>query len=511
MRFRSSLWLRGIAAVAALALASVELGCASTSPKAAFDDVASRVEQQSGHRLRVAPGETADASDSEERAREQVQRIVSERPLSADAAVEVTLLVNPALRASLEELALAQANLVQAGLLKNPIVAAGITAWEAEHLSPNVFASVEYAFIDALTLPLRKRVAAREAETIKFNVAARVLEFTARTREAFYRAQAAVQLTALRRLVESAAQASAEVARRQHDAGNLSALALQSELALAIQARVDLRQTEGEAARAREELNKAMGVWGRQTSWTLGSLLPELPADEAPLADLEERAVAQRMDLQAAACNVQALEAALTAAKTTRWTGTVDVAVDVGRLRPTHHVSFGPRIALEIPIFDQRQAQIAKLEAAIRQAQSQKQALAIDVRADVRASHARVMAARDVARAYAAEVVPVREQTVRFAQQHYDAMLLGVYQLLAAKQSEYDAYRGSVEALRDYWIARSELEFAVGGRVGAPPKTDEPKASASGVSPSTTQEPALTSPNQDPHQHHHQHDHGEKK
>ena len=44
-------------------------------------------------------------------------------------------------------------------------------------------------------------------------------------------------------------------------------------------------------------------------------------------------------------------------------------------------------------------------------------------------------------------------------------MLLGVYQLILAKQSEFDAYREYIEALRDYWIARSDLERAVGTRL----------------------------------------------
>jgi cobalt-zinc-cadmium efflux system outer membrane protein len=41
-------------------------------------------------------------------------------------------------------------------------------------------------------------------------------------------------------------------------------------------------------------------------------------------------------------------------------------------------------------------------------------------------------------------------------------MLLGVFQLLAAKQAEVAAYREYIEAVRDYWVARSELERAVG-------------------------------------------------
>ena len=44
-------------------------------------------------------------------------------------------------------------------------------------------------------------------------------------------------------------------------------------------------------------------------------------------------------------------------------------------------------------------------------------------------------------------------------------MLVGVFQLLVAKRDEIDAGRGYIEALRDYWIARTDLERAVGGEL----------------------------------------------
>lgn len=42
-------------------------------------------------------------------------------------------------------------------------------------------------------------------------------------------------------------------------------------------------------------------------------------------------------------------------------------------------------------------------------------------------------------------------------------MLAGVFQLLQAKQDEINTHREYVEAQRDYWIARAELENALGG------------------------------------------------
>ena len=448
---------RSLAALgAAVALLA---GCASTSAKPAFDDVAQSVKASSGHTVRWNQG-----TDEDKEAERAIDQLL-QRELTADAAVQVALLASPHVRAKLEELAIAQADLVQAGLLENPVFSFGRTAWEAEHISPNLFATVEQNFLDIITMPMKKRVAATELEATKLEVGDEILAVAAEVREAFYNAQAAEQVLAMRRIVEDVAKTSAELAQRQYDAGNMSDLVLNTELGLAAQTTLDRKRAEGEAAVARERLNKLMGTWGPRTSWKTSPKLPELPKEEASLERLESVAVSQRLDIGAARRNVQAMQYALSLAKTTRWTGTVNVAVEAGRLRHNKRFSFGPSVALEIPLFDQRQAQIAKLEAYKRQGENELAALAIDVRADVRSATARVLTARGVVEEYGKVIVPLREKVVRFSQEQYDAMLLGVYQLIQAKQSEFDAYREYIEALRDYWIARSDLERAIGGRV----------------------------------------------
>ena len=92
-------------------------------------------------------------------------------------------------------------------------------------------------------------------------------------------------------------------------------------------------------------------------------------------------------------------------------------------------------------------------------------ALAIDVRSEVRAATAEVVTSRRRADELRRVLVPTRERIVALSQQHYDAMLLGVHQLLMAKQSEVNAYREYIEAVRDYWIARAELSRATGGKL----------------------------------------------
>lgn len=456
---------RLLAGAALSALLPTLGACASTSAKPAFDDVASAVQDRSGHRVRWA------AHDDEKEARETekaIDRLLSAE-LSADAAVQVALLNNPTMRATFEELSIARADLVQEGLLKNPVFSIGTTAWEAEHISPNLFMSVEQDFLDILTMPMRKRVAATELEATKLDVGDHVLSLAASVREAFYEAQAAEQVVAMRRLVEEAAQTAGELARRQHEAGNMNDLTLSTELELAGRTTLDRQRAEGEAAVAREKLNKLMGTWGVRTAWKLAPRLPELPATEPNLDHLESVAIAERLDVAAARRNVQAIAYATSLAKTTRFTGTVNVTVEAGRLRHSGRIGFGPSVGIEIPLFDQRRAQIAKLEAFGRQAEEHLRGLAIDARADVRSSRVRVQTARAVVEQYGKVIVPLRESIVKYSQEQYDAMLLGVYQLIQSKQNEFEAYREYIESLRDYWIARSDLERAVGKRVGPGP------------------------------------------
>jgi len=365
--------------------------------------------------------------------------------------------------------------LVQAGLLKNPVFSLGSTAWESEHIQPNLFAAVEQDFLDIVTLPLRKRVAATELEETKLAVGNEVLTLAAGVRTAFYHAQAAAQIMALRRLLQQAAQTSADLAQQQYAAGNRNELGLSSELSLASQTRLDLKRSEGEGAVSREQLTKLMGLWGPRTAWRIADRLPELPPDEVSLEQLESLALTKRLDVDAARRGVQGLSYALSLAKTTRWTGIVNVHVEAGRLRGSKRLAFGPSVALEVPLFDQRQAALARLSAYERQAKNSLHALAIDVRSDVRSARARVITTRQIVEEYRHVLVPQREAIVKFSQEQYNAMLLGVYQLLQAKQSEFSTYREYVEALRDYWIARSDLERATGTRL--PPSAPTSKRS----------------------------------
>jgi cobalt-zinc-cadmium efflux system outer membrane protein len=443
--------------------------------------------QRTGHAVRWAQ-----ATPEDREVDQSVANLLS-KPLTSEGAVQVGLLRNPKLQATYEELSVAQADLVQAGLLSNPVFSADITTAERENLSPNLIGGVTQSFLDLLLIPAKHAIAASQFDEVRYRVSDELLAFDAQVRSAYFAAVGAGHVLALRRMIAEAEHASLELAQRQRDAGNATDLTLASQRAMTEQTELEVVDAEADLATAREHLTRLMGLWGAEASWRAVDRLPDLPATEPPLDHLESRAVADRLDLSAFRQQVQTLHYAVNLAKTSRWTGPIDVGIDVARLT-NGSVVVGPRASIELPLFDQRQATVARLEAQLRTAQDLLADRAIEVRSEVREARSRVLALRTKAERYRTDLIPIREQVVAFSQQQYDAMLLGVFQLIAAKQAETTAYRASIEALRDYWVARVDLERAIGGRL--------PIAEAPAASPPPPASPP-PSPAPGDHTHHH--------
>jgi cobalt-zinc-cadmium efflux system outer membrane protein len=442
--------------IAALAVA----GCASTSPRPSFEETSKLVQDRGGKRLYWDEGTPADA---------QVQAHVRDLlhgTLTPDGAVEVALLRNQRLVATYEELGVAQADLVQAGLLRNPTLGARVRFPTGAGLTAAEF-SVAEDFLGIFTLPMRKRVAAAQLDAAKARVGSAVLDLNAEVRTAFVTLQAAQATANLRQLMFDAQQAAAELRRRQHAAGNVGDLELVQEEAFYQQAKLDLARAQTLVLEQRERVNRLLGLWGEESSsWKVSDELPALPAAEPPLEHVESLAVARRLDLAAAHSDAQALEQAASAAGITRFIPALEVGVSTERDAEGTRVT-GPSVAIEIPLFDQGQARVARLAAQIRQARARAAELAVNIRAEVRGLRTRLIATRGVVDHYRTVLLPLRERVVQHAQLRYNSMLLGVFQLLLARREQIDAYRDYLDSVRDYWTARADLERAAGGSLTA--------------------------------------------
>lgn len=442
-------------------------GCASIQKERGHAEVAALVEERLGRKTRWNQGTPEDAEVAR-----HLDALLKE-DLTSDRAVEVALLNNPALQATYEELGVSQADMVQAGLLSNPTLDGSIGfpiggggVYEHE-------VSLVQNFVDLFTLPLRKRVAREQFMADTLRVAHEALATAAEVRKTFSQVQALQQLVELRRMALQAAEATADLSGRLRAAGNITELDLASEQAAAEGARLELAEDELALVEAREHLNRLLGLWGPRTQWTLSEKLPPLPGQEASLEHLESLAIRQRLDIAAARKQVSLLWNALELARSTRFFGRVEVGVHEHRDADGPRL-FGPTLSLELPIFDQRQALIARLEAQHRQGERRLTALSVNTRSEVRAARARLLSLRLVADRYQRVVLPLREKVVEQSQLQYNAMQIGLFQLLSARREQVEAYRGYIEAVRDYWMARADLEQLVGGRLTQPSQPPPP-------------------------------------
>jgi cobalt-zinc-cadmium efflux system outer membrane protein len=461
---------RGRRSSAILILASLTAGCA-VSREAGHDRVASIVEQRIGRRTRWEKGPPDDA-----RVAEWV-RTTAAAGMTRERAVEIALVNSPDLTVMYEDLGISQADMVQAGLLKNPTLGAEIGL----PVTPKGFSELRFSllqdFLDLFVLPARKQIAREQFEADTLRVAHEALQVAAEAEKDFVAVQVASELLAFRRTVLETDRAAAELANKQFEAGNTSTLDQATQRAAYEQAKLDVAREELELLETRERLNRRLGLWGEASTWRLIESLPPLPASETPVEHLEATALRQRLDVASAQTQAELLKKAVRLARSTRLIGRLEIGVDAHK-DPDGPRVVGPNLVIELPIFDQRQAMIARLEAQQRQQERRLVGLSVDARSEVRLADARMRAARQVVVHYRDTVLPLRKTVLEQSLLHYNGMFISPYQLLLAKEAEVDARRGAIEALRDYWIARADLARALGGSLPKPPSKPAPAVPA---------------------------------
>ncbi|MBI4369577.1 MAG: TolC family protein [Elusimicrobia bacterium] len=386
--------------------------------------------------------------------------------LSADASVQIALINNPEIKALYAELDVVQSDLIQAGLLKNPVFEAKLRKASESKGSNTEFSAVQ-DFISILTVPLRKKVGARQFEQAKLRVADGVLKLAGETRSAYYSLQATEQTLSMRETILEASKAAAELAERQYKAGNISALVHASEQAMFQEAELDVVRAGEEEVKARESLNQLMGLTADEAAnWKIKPELPSLPAEDPSLKTLEDAAFAQRLDLAAARMEQDILSRRLTLAKL----GVIpDASIGYSSEKKPEGAGnekfTGPILEAQIPLFDRGQAQRMGVKAQIKASEHRLAALELAIRTELKTAHKRLVSSRQIAERYEAVLIPLHETIVKETQLHYNFMLKGVYELLLAKQKEVNARRDHIEALKDYWVALSDLERIAGGRL----------------------------------------------
>src|SRR6202048_2605686 len=292
-------------------------GCATFSPDGGMTVVAN----VAGETLKKDVISIRTTEEAEE-ARKALQRLLH-RILRSDTAVQIALLNNRGLQASYNELALAEANMVQESLPPNPTFSifriAGDSALEAER-------QVVGNILALSTLPFRSEIARQRFQEAQLRAAEETLRLAAEVRRTYVRAVAANELAGLLTDAKSTAESTAQLALKLGETGALNKLDQAREQVFYAETTADLATLRQDATSSRERLIRLLGLWDGDTGVRLPQKLPVLPRRPLSLPRIEVDAVEHRIDLQIARIELSALAKSLDLTQASRFVTMLDVA-----------------------------------------------------------------------------------------------------------------------------------------------------------------------------------------
>jgi outer membrane protein TolC len=454
----------------ALAAAAAFLaGCASFSADGGFGKVAELTQERTGQ-TPTYQRSTADTDSAEARSAELLKQ-----PLTADGAVELAYLNNRGLQASFSELGIAEAELVRAGRLRNPLFSFGRLSGDGV---VEIDRAVMFDVLGLLTMPLARQVEQRRFEQAQLQAAYQAVGIASDVRRAYFSAVAAQELVKYYQQVQEAADASNELARRMVTAGNFNKLAQMREQAFYADATSDLARAQHRAIAERERLSRLLGLSGEQLGFQLPERLPDLPEKPAEPKNAEQTAIDRRLDVLMARRATEATAKALGLTKATRLVNVLEAGYQ-NKSETGSSRSNGYQIELELPLFDFGSARAARAEATYMQAVNRTAAVAVNARSEVRESYSAYRTAYDLARHYRDEVVPLRKRISDENLLRYNGMLASVFELLADSREQVRSVAAYVEALRDFWMADTNLQTAITGRSPGASEAMRPASSTS--------------------------------
>lgn len=394
---------------------------------------------------------------------EEIQGFISStvlEELTADAAIKIALLNNPKIQAIFENLGIARADLVEAGLLSNPSFEIEIRYPHIKGLKTNIEYLITSSILDIFLIPLRTRLATIEFEQTKLKVSKEILDVAFEVRETYY--ELVVERKRIHYIQSTVELASiiSDISSKQIVIGNVNALEFQLSQARFLEAELELSRSQAEVIRLREKLNCLLG-FSNDFCLILPENLPEVDYFAFDLCVLESIALEKRLDLQVARFEITRLSQML--GLKDWWTYTNLKAGLAGERDPDGTNLIGPGFSGEIPIFNYGQAARVRLFAELRQAQDKLAELEIRVLSEVREAHKLLMSYWKIINDYQERLLPMQGKISASSEELYNVMGLGVDKLLEYKRQEVVVIQNYTEGLKKYLVARVKLDKALGG------------------------------------------------
>jgi len=378
--------------------------------------------------------------------------------------------------AARQRLAVAEGRLTQAGLRPNPTLETeyGSTGLLGGSAESELDVGVSQVFETAGKRGKRVEVARTELEQARAGVLALERRFAAEVRAAYARAAAAGrQLDALERLI-AANEELVRVTSARLKEGDVAPIELNL-------VRVETDRLRAQVIRTRADLEgeiislRALVGFETTEPFRIAPLSLRPPRLELSVADLTEIALRERVDLRAARLG-EALGASRVRLAQSQATPNIAASVRYSRERritdlpqslginsvgqTDNILRFG--VAIELPIFNENQGEIASALGEREQSTRQREFLEATIKRDVALAFRRYRAAAESLVLYATQIIPRSEENVKSIRAAYSLGEFSVFDVVNEQRRLIESETGYNEAVRDYYGALAELENALG-------------------------------------------------
>lgn len=374
--------------------------------------------------------------------------------LTRDEAVAIALWNSPAFEASLADLGLARADLVDARLLRNPILSL---------LFPVGPKQLEWTLqfpIEVLwQRPRRVAAATLNAQAVAERLVSNGLTLIADVRQAYVEAAAGERRITL-------ATENADLAKRLSDitdarlrAGDISELEARAARSDASQVQATLRSLEHELEAAKVTLTYRMGLDTPPEQLRITPGAETVFASCGTARGLVEEALASRPDVRAAEIGI---EAAGQRASWERSRVLNLIAMLDANQQGSQGFEMGPGVNFDIPIFSRNQGGILRATAELERASQTYLAVRQQVASEIRTASIRFNQAQQAVQIWESDIVPSLQVELRQAEGAYRAGEVALLSLLDVSRRLVQARIRLVEVGIDRQRAAVALEHRIG-------------------------------------------------
>ncbi|MBN8943504.1 MAG: TolC family protein [Rhizobiales bacterium] len=468
-------------------------GCASYSPDGGLGvtrDIAARELRQDVGRIR----EPADS----DRVKARVTALLRS-PLSVDRAVQIALMNNRGLQAAYNDLGISEALFVQASLPPSPTLSlTRLASTGAIEIERQLLVNV----LGLATLPQRRAVAEVRFSQAQLRAAEETLRLAGDTRRAYYRVVASSQLVNFLTQANTAARTASELFKRLGETGAVNRLDQAREHVFYADVAAQLARARLQNQADRERLIRALGLWDNITALKIPAQLPALPPRPVSRDAIEREALEKRLDLRIARLEVDGVARQLDLTQWSRFLNVLELqgalnnerstrtersySLQGGQLVENHQTEFertrisGLSLEVQMPL-DLGESRLREARETYLRSVNRLVERGVNVRSEAREAYQRYRGGFDFARHYQSQILPLRQIIADESQLRYNGMMVDVFSLLTEARARIAANAAAIEARRDFWIAKTDLQFVVIGGAPSGGSSDTPTTAVAGA------------------------------